>query len=651
MKKARTLNKLLSLLCCLAMLMAWLPVLPAAAAEPVMSEDFESTSVGSFPSTFSKSNLPNGGTANETVQSSGGNKYLELVAQNGDGASSGARARIKTKEKWSKSYTVEWDMNNLGDKWSIFEVYIRTGGYVRARVNSAGQMAFYVHEAAKVAGEMAGQTSDITLSTKTWYTMRVQVTDEIVTYSARERDTGKVLGEMSLVQSTATYADLLMPYEFWFSLSGHSTVSNTAKMTVAIDNVRIYDGVDNIPAAPSKPTAPTTPSTPTVSLSQGRTEQAIAEGKERWVILQDNFESYIVGEDTFYGANANDYAYTSSYHGTKSDDADASYSLYSIVNDGGSKALELTSINATRNWLVTRVGVSGSYSVQMNFKFPEKTGSTTPNLILNPFQGYSFPDGKTMLTYVYPDYVQLIDNVTTGSNVSYYVNDASGSRMKLGYDQWYTIKITVAEGQYGIKVWPKGETEPTSGGGVMTLNASAINADVLAYANNVRIQNRHRSKPGEAYVVMVDDLQMYKTFDSMTVPATLFGVPGEELSVAPAITGQNLTAEKPALSWVYKLVNPNLGTVNKKGELVLGPGEGQTRLTLTLADRNGDPVGASATATLVVGTSNGVTAAPSTIKVGEGDVGKTAKLTATVSDTVKSRSSRFLSHSLFGKSR
>ena len=258
MKKTGTFQKLLSLVCTLAMIMAWLPILPAAAATPVLVEDFESTLIGSIPGTLVKSNQANGGTVSETVRSADGSKVLELVAQNGSGASKEARARIKTKEKWSQSYTVEWDMKNNSNAWTIFETYVRTGGYVRPRINSAGKMCFYVHEAAKVSGVMQGITSDITLKLKIWYTMRVQVTDELVTFSATERDTGKELGTISLAQSTATFAGLLQPYEFWFSYAASTKESNTDKNVLLIDNFRVYDGVGDLPAAPATPSAPAT---------------------------------------------------------------------------------------------------------------------------------------------------------------------------------------------------------------------------------------------------------------------------------------------------------------------------------------------------------------------------------------------------------
>ena len=106
MKVRNSFKRPLSLLCCLAMLMAWLPVLPVAAAAPVMSENFDSLPVGGFSSNFSKSNLANDGTVSETVQSFGGSKVLQLDVQNTSASTQEVRARIKTTGKWSGSYTV-----------------------------------------------------------------------------------------------------------------------------------------------------------------------------------------------------------------------------------------------------------------------------------------------------------------------------------------------------------------------------------------------------------------------------------------------------------------------------------------------------------------------------------------------------------------
>jgi hypothetical protein len=232
-----------------------------------------------------------------------------------------------------------------------------------------------------------------------------------------------------------------------------------------------------------------------------------------------------VGEDTFYDANKADYTYVSSYHGTKSNAADASYSLYSVINKDGGKALELTSVNTMRNWIVTKYGVSGAYSAQVDIQFVDNGGSSEPCLVLNPFQGYTFPDGKTIMVYAAPKRVRILDNATTGSNVSYDVLNSAGSRLTVDYGVWHTVKVTVAEGKFSVKVWPRGSAEPASGAGVVTLSTPAITAAAMANANTLRIANQAVNKPGEAYTTLVDNLQIYKTYDSMTLPATVFGVP------------------------------------------------------------------------------------------------------------------------------
>ena len=67
-------RRFLSALCCLAMLLTWLPALPVSAAEPVMSETFDSYSVGALPSSapFKASHVANGGTLGVDVAQSGG---------------------------------------------------------------------------------------------------------------------------------------------------------------------------------------------------------------------------------------------------------------------------------------------------------------------------------------------------------------------------------------------------------------------------------------------------------------------------------------------------------------------------------------------------------------------------------------------------
>ena len=362
----------------------------------------------------------------------------------------------------------------------------------------------------------------------------------------------------------------------------------------------------------------------------------IADGNGKWLLFQDNFDSYTVGEDSFFGANNADYTYYASYHGTKSDAADASYALYSIVNTDDGNALEMTSVNGTRGWVVTKHGVSGAHTAQLDVQFvrPEAGHNSQPGLILNPFQGYSFPGNMSIMAYVEPNHVRIIDGATTGSNVIFSLTDSIGSNMTLEYGAWYSIKLSVAEGKCTLKAWEKGSPEPTSGAGVVTVESPAINSTALANANTLRINNWHRNIPGQKYTFRVDNLQIYKTFDSMTVPATTFGVPGETLTLSPTFTGQDLSAELPVPSYRYTLSDPNLGTINDSGNLILGPGEGETKLTLTLTDVKGNLTSASCSTNLVVGSNYGLIPSPAEMKVDESAIGTTEKINITFGKAV-----------------
>ena len=79
-------------------------------------------------------------------------------------------------------------------------------------------------------------------------------------------------------------------------------------------------------------------------------------GSNEWIVRNDDFSSYPVGEDTFWKNEK----YTGfAGHGTYGSD---SYATYGIVEENGNKWLELVSMNETKNYF-TLPEVSGAYSV------------------------------------------------------------------------------------------------------------------------------------------------------------------------------------------------------------------------------------------------------------------------------------------------
>ena len=167
MKRKHTLRSLISSLCCLAMLLAWLPVLPAGAATAALAEDFESYSAGAdfSSSDFKSSHQANGGTVKNTVVQNSGNKYLEMTAQN---AGSTARNRISTAATYSGNYTVEFDLMRASDTQNTLDVYLRHGGYIRARVTKDGSVQLWVHGNAQTTTMKTMTMSGVTLAKNTW---------------------------------------------------------------------------------------------------------------------------------------------------------------------------------------------------------------------------------------------------------------------------------------------------------------------------------------------------------------------------------------------------------------------------------------------------------------------------------------------------
>ena len=108
-------KKLLASLCCVAILISMLPVLPASAAE-LLSEDFESFALGAEytgEGLFVKADLPYEGTVSRAIGEREGNKYLILSTQAASATSTQARNRMKTVQKIGGTFTVEWDVNQM----------------------------------------------------------------------------------------------------------------------------------------------------------------------------------------------------------------------------------------------------------------------------------------------------------------------------------------------------------------------------------------------------------------------------------------------------------------------------------------------------------------------------------------------------------
>lgn len=169
-------NRILSLLCCAALV---LTMIPAALAADTISLDFDSMSAGdNFDGNddFTKSDLPEGGTISRTVKKDGDKQYLDMTCQNTDSSTGTIRNRIRTKSTFSGTFTVEFDLNQISD--TKLDVYLRSGGNVRITVQANGTVMLQVLDAAKVAGVVQTTSGKVKLTNGKWYTLKAEVTPD-----------------------------------------------------------------------------------------------------------------------------------------------------------------------------------------------------------------------------------------------------------------------------------------------------------------------------------------------------------------------------------------------------------------------------------------------------------------------------------------
>ncbi|MBQ3557498.1 MAG: DUF4886 domain-containing protein [Oscillospiraceae bacterium] len=345
-------------------------------------------------------------------------------------------------------------------------------------------------------------------------------------------------------------------------------------------------------------------------------------GNKEWVARNDDFSSYPVGRDTFFG-NAGYTGFSESQHGAY---GSASYSTYGIVEEKGNKMLELTSVNTTGNDFCGP-RVSGTHAVSFDFYMPSG-GSSVPGLILRMFEGMKPALAGNAIVYIDGGMnIRLIESITTGSNVTTEMKNAAGDRLVPNRDQWYTVKMSVEPGKFMVKIWPQGGQEPAdnSTAGVCVLETPVITEEMLGRGMSTRIQNRNRNLAGESYTTRIDNFKITKPYEEMMLPKMLYGDPGEKLTMDAVFTGQDLMAQTPTPKFKYTLSNPALGRVNGSGELVLGSA-GRGTLTVELADMDGKGTGVTKQVDLSVGESAEVKAKQPLVKVPESDIGKTRQI-------------------------
>ncbi|MBQ9974298.1 MAG: S-layer homology domain-containing protein [Oscillospiraceae bacterium] len=223
-------------------------------ASELIFEDYQKRTAGDSvggDSTFKVADLPYGGGTFREVRVSGGNKYMVMLAYNSADSTGVPRVRYQTVEKFSGTFTLEWDYNNVSaSRGQYFETYLRNGGNIRVRVDAQGIPRIRVLDAVKVPGVMEDSVGTTALKTNNWYTFKASLSDSEITVEIYDKTGGNTLVDtLRIAQSTATAANLLDPYNIWFDLWGKQDLTDLTPAAVAVDNFRVtmgaYEGVKN----------------------------------------------------------------------------------------------------------------------------------------------------------------------------------------------------------------------------------------------------------------------------------------------------------------------------------------------------------------------------------------------------------------------
>ena len=287
------------------------------------------------------------------------------------------------------------------------------------------------------------------------------------------------------------------------------------------------------------------------------------------LVFSDDLSAYPVGEDTFWRSKY--YTdWTASCHSSR---VLGSYALYNVVEQDGSKVLELVSENKTYNWFLSRDKVAGERTFTVDIKFKKPVGSSVPGMIFDILHGNN--DRKAM---VYIDAKNPVRLSTADGEIT--MKNDIGMGFSPDYDVWYSFKLALSKGQLLVKMWPRGEQEPAadSGKGVCVLKSDAFDDAYLKTGTQVRFMSRSRNQSGREYTVYLDNIRMHTTGVGLTMADTTADKAGVKLN--PVLTG--IEIEEAAYTWESS--DPSVVRVEDGVAYAVKPGKATVTAKLTHAD-------------------------------------------------------------------
>ena len=217
----------------------------------------------------------------------------------------------------------------------------------------------------------------------------------------------------------------------------------------------------------------------------------VVERGEKKVIFRDDFESYTVGENTFYNEMT-----SHGFVGSGSYAPVAGNSYYNVVKEDGNQYLELGARNSKQAWFKVDTPIYGDYTVQFDVY-------RTDTNINHWVYATLWQD-----TDVY-GFVQM-----RGDNfrVQYGADKITSETYYHAAETWMTVKIARVNGGIYAKIWPKGTAEPGWQFNVMS--------DELTTDNEGKFRLSFYTGKDHDHVTLIDNLiitqQQISGADAMT---------------------------------------------------------------------------------------------------------------------------------------
>lgn len=248
----------------------------------------------------------------------------------------------------------------------------------------------------------------------------------------------------------------------------------------------------------------------------------------KFTIHRNRFESYPVGEDTFFGADTR-YEYFDSRHGDPNSD---SYATYGIAEEDGNRVLKLRCVNSTTHKFDTMEPVVGEYIVGLDFKLETTLTGSRPGIMVNPFNEYRFDHGSGTITASVRagDYARITDTGTTGSQVVYWMTNKDGTRFIPQENVWYSMTFRVELGRAVLRVWERGDESTAL---EVVCETTAIGQRAMEFAKYWAVYtyapgSASQPVPEAEHIIWLDELKVWRDLTGSRGEKGEQGIQGEQ---------------------------------------------------------------------------------------------------------------------------